>query len=99
MVQGVLEGGDDVCQCKAGLKWCGDSRRGHEFVSSRLRDGIEMVIEDMSNGTRAHQHHMEEAASRNRAGGKEAMNTFFGKQLLTRDSCAKEIAEEILYIR
>lgn len=24
VVQGVLEGGDDVCTCKDGLKWCGE---------------------------------------------------------------------------
>ena len=39
-----------------------------------------MVIEDMSNSTRAHQHDMEEAASRIRAGGKEAMNISFGRK-------------------
>ncbi len=53
MVQGVLEGGDDVCECEAGLMWWGGFRRVAHFVGSKMQDGVEMAIEDMNNGMRA----------------------------------------------
>ncbi|KAF6232725.1 hypothetical protein HO173_008939 [Letharia columbiana] len=58
VVQGMLEGGDDVCECETGLKWWGNSRCVARSASSKLRNGVEMAIEAMSNGTRAGQHEM-----------------------------------------
>ena len=71
-----------------------------QFCGSRRRDGIEMVMQEMSDGTRAGQRGMEEAALVSRAGGQALMihGSILGKESCSQEVCMKGTEDAPLYV-